>query len=149
MATPVACYEKNLGSAGGNAVVRNSILSNSYTASYSSDNKSTLALYNSISDNDKLPENGTNLFDNPLFINPSLLDYDLGTASPAINSADDNGIPGNMGSRYFKFLGTPSVMISKIFYNEFNEPDKHEFIGIFNPASESVDLSGYVVHTRN
>jgi hypothetical protein len=126
-------------------VVRNSILSNSYTASYSSDNKSTLALYYSISDNDRLPENGTNLFGDPSFINPSLLDYDLGTSSPAINSADDNGIPGNMGSRYFKFPGTPSVMISKIFYNEFNEPDKHEFIGIFNPASESVDLSGYVV----
>ncbi|MBP1669994.1 MAG: exported protein of unknown function, partial [Bacteroidetes bacterium] len=145
VATPVACYEKNLGSTGGNTVVRNSILSNSYTASYSSDDKSTLALYYSISDNDKLPENGTNLFGDPSFINPSLLDYDLGTSSPAINSADDNGIPGTMGSRYEKFPGTPSVMISKIFYNEFSEPDKHEFIGIFNPAAESVDLSGYAV----
>jgi hypothetical protein len=141
--TPVACYEKNLGSAGGNAVVRNSILSNSYTASYSSDNKSTLAIYNSISDNDRLPENGTNLFGNPSFINPSMLVYDLGTSSPAINSADDNGIPGTMGSRYYKFSDIPPVMISKIFYNALNEPDKHEFIGIFNPSSLPVDLSGY------
>jgi hypothetical protein len=145
VATPVASYEKNLGSAGGNTVVRNSILSNSYTASYSSDNKSTLAIYHSISDNEKLPENGTNLFGNPSFINPSLLDYDLGPASPAIHSADDNGIPGTMGSRYYTFLESPSVMISKIFCNAFNEPDKQEFIGIYNPASEPIDLSGYAV----
>jgi hypothetical protein len=142
---PVDCYEKNVGSAGGNAVVRNSIFSNSYAASYSSDNKSTLAIYYSISDNDKLPENGTNLFGDPSFIRPAYFDYDLGTSSPALNSADDNGIPANMGSRYYSFLESPPVMISKIFYNPLNEPDKHEFLGFFNPASESVDLSGYVV----
>jgi len=113
VATPVACYEKNRGSAGGNTIVRNSILSNSYAASYSSDDKSTIAIYNSISDNDRLPENGTNLFGNPSFIGPSLLDYNLAATSPAVNSADDNGIPGTMGSRYFKFLESPSVMFSK------------------------------------
>jgi CotH kinase protein/Lamin Tail Domain/Chitobiase/beta-hexosaminidase C-terminal domain/Secretion system C-terminal sorting domain len=143
--TPVDCYEKNLGSAGGNAVLRNSILSNSYTASYSSDNKSTLAIYNSISDNDKLPDNGTNLSGNPLFVNPSMLDYDLRMYSPAVNSADDNGVPGTMGSRYYKFLEAPPVMISKIFYNALNEPDKHEFIGIYNPAPVPIDLSGYTI----
>jgi hypothetical protein len=48
-----------------------------------------------------------------------------------------------MGSWYDKLV--PSVMISTIFYNEFNEADKHEFLGIFNPASEPVDLSGYSI----
>jgi hypothetical protein len=49
-----------------------------------------------------------------------------------------------MGSRYYKFLGSPSVMISKIFYNSLNEPDKYEFIGIYNPSSLPVDLSGFM-----
>jgi hypothetical protein len=141
--TPVACYEKNLGSAGGNGFVKNSILSNSYTASYSSDNKSTIEIYHCISDNTELPDNGTNLFGNPLFVNPSFFNYSLQTGSPSINTANDNGNLSNMGSFYRQFNGTPSVMISKIFYNSLNNADKYEFIGILNPGSETVDLSGY------
>jgi hypothetical protein len=34
-------------------------------------------------------------------------------------------------------------MISKIFYNALSEPEKHEFIGRYNPSSQPVDLSGY------
>jgi len=140
---PVACYEKNLGSAGGNAIIRNSILSNSYTASYSSDDKSAITITNCISDNDRLPENGTNLYGNPMFANPPLFDYNLLSGSPAINASGDGEPDKNLGSRYNKINGVPMVMISKIFYNPLNESDKHEFIGIYNPSSAPADLSGY------
>ena len=141
--TPVACFEKNPGSAGGNGMVRNSILSNSYDATYSSDNKSTITITNCLSDNDSLPDNGTNLFGNPLFANPTLFDYSLLTGSPAIGSSDEGSYDRNLGSLFYNISGMPSVLITKIFYNPLNEPDKHEFIGIFNPSSGPADLSGY------
>lgn len=44
--TSVACFEKNAGDAGGNATVTNSILSNTYDATYSSDEFSILKISN-------------------------------------------------------------------------------------------------------
>jgi hypothetical protein len=90
-----------------------------------------------------LPDNGTNLFGNPGYSNPTLFDFTLKEGSPAINSANDGGNQSNMGSVYRQFISTPMVMISRIFYNSLNNPDKYEFIGILNPNSEPVDLSGY------
>lgn len=141
--TPVACFEKNQGSAGGNGIVRNSILSNSYEASFSSDLKSTLSLYKCISDNDRLPENGTNLYGNPLFANPTHYDFNLQAGSPAAGAAGGGYPETDLGSKYYKINGIPSVMISKIFCNPLKEPDKHEFIAIFNPSPLPVDLAGY------
>jgi len=49
--TAVACFEKNVGDAGGNVVVKNSILSNSYVDSWSADSYSTIQFSNSLADN--------------------------------------------------------------------------------------------------
>lgn len=141
--TPVACYEKIRGRAGGNAFVKNSILSNSYTASFTSDDKSTIKIYNSLSDNTFLPENGTNQLANPLFTNPTFYDFTTQSGSPVRNAANDNGIFSDLGSNYIIFNASPRVMISKIYYNSSNNPARSEFIGIYNPSTEPIDLSGY------
>jgi hypothetical protein len=143
--TPVACYEKIVGRAGGNAVIKNSILSNSFNATYLCDRRSTVNFSNCISDNDSLPKNSSNVFGNPLFINPTNLDFTLNTGSPALNAGNDNGSIADMGSIVRNFEGEPTVLISNIFYNINNDPSRSEFITLYNPGLNAVDLTGYTV----
>lgn len=142
---PVACYEKNPGSAGGNAFVRNSVLSNSYDTTFWIDERSTGQIIYSISDNDALPGNTTNLFGNPVFEDPTDFDFHYLSSSPCVLSGNDNGTPVQMGSLFHGFTGEPSLMFSQLFCNPKNSPEKSEFIGIFNPSSDTIDLMNYKV----
>ncbi|MBL7113860.1 MAG: right-handed parallel beta-helix repeat-containing protein, partial [Bacteroidales bacterium] len=140
----VACYEKNLGQAGGNARVTNCILSNSSHAPISVDPKSTLEISYSLSDNNLLPDQSANLNGNPLFKDPSFFNFNLLPGSPGILSGYHNGIPVDMGTRLLPGNFEPSVMICQIFINSGNL-NIPEFIGLYNPSSEQVDLSNYSV----
>lgn len=135
---PVASFEKNAGSAGGNGSVTNSILSNSYESSFLIDEKSTLVFSNSLSDNDLLPNGNGNLFGDPLLINPGAFDFLLNDNSPARNT----GSTGNIGAtRAFPQI-RPMIGFSAIGYN-VDGIAVPEFLAIRNPGSEPFDLSGF------
>ncbi len=139
----VSCYEKNPGSAGGNAVVTNSILSNSYEKSYFADNLSSIIISNTLSDNDTLPENPSNKFGNPLFYEPNRFNFRLLPGSPGLNAVSDNNGYSNLGSYHHPYSGEPHAMFSRIFYNPLNRAGESEYLAILNPSAMTIDLSGY------
>ncbi|MDP4276829.1 MAG: lamin tail domain-containing protein [Bacteroidota bacterium] len=145
IADPVACYEKIAGRSGGNAIVTNSILSNSYDHSYTSDDKSTCYFSHSVSDNDALPDGHANVFGNPGFDAPGLLDFGLKETSPARLTGWDNGTPVDMGStaKQLPITIEPQIAISEIFYNLNKDANRTEFVALYNPGTETVHLGGY------
>jgi hypothetical protein len=140
----VACYEKNVGLAGGNAFVLNSILSNSWDDTYRADDKSMIQIGYSLSDNLTLPDGQSNLFGNPMFAGPALFDFGLLPSSPGLSSGYSPLGPVNIGTGISSDYFEPPVMISKIFINGSNL-NLPQFIGLFNPSENIVDLSGYII----
>ncbi|MFA9389687.1 MAG: lamin tail domain-containing protein [Prolixibacteraceae bacterium] len=137
---PIHTYEKIAGRAGGNVVVTNSILSNSYEASYLCDEFSSIDISFSASDNDRLPDNRKNIFVNPLFTNPTYFDFSLQANSPCINA----GSIGNIGSGLSDTGIEPEILISDIAYFTEAGAEDLEFVGLYNPGNSSVDVSRYV-----
>lgn len=140
----IAAFEKNPGMAGGNVVVTNSILSNSSHASYYADEKSSLEISHSLSDNTLLPPQASNLFGNPNFRDPSFYNFYLEAGSPAILSGSHNNLPINMGNSISVGELEPSIMISE-FYINGDGLDFPEYIKLYNPGTDRVDVSGYTV----
>ncbi|MFH0758583.1 MAG: CotH kinase family protein [Bacteroidota bacterium] len=138
----VACFEKNLGQAGGNARITNSILSNAPVAPVYADPKSTLQITYSVSDTKVFPEHPSNKSGNPLFINPTFYDFGLLPGSPGILTGMKDGTPVDAGFPIRSSEPDPSVMICQIYLNGANL-DLPEFIGLYNPSTKKVDLSGY------
>ncbi|MBN2737695.1 MAG: CotH kinase family protein [Spirochaetales bacterium] len=138
----IACYEKNLGDFGGKAVVTNSILSNSSEASYTVDDKSSLDISYSLADNTEVPQGSFNIFSDPGFNNPEALDFSLKASSPCIGAGNDYD---DMGSLIHGYRGEPSIMITGIYYNPLKDDSKTEFITLYNPGSQWVDLSSYKI----
>lgn len=132
--TPIASYEKIIGRAGGNVIINNSILSNSYDQSVLVDSRSTLNIYNSLSDNDVLTDNKGNIFGNPGFNAPGYFDFSLVNASPF-----------RLGSSFFPEKPKPQPIVSGVFINANNAADRSEFISIFNPGQSETDISGYTI----
>jgi len=139
---PIASYEKNTGSAGGNVTATNCIFSNSSDASYYVDKKSTLVIHNSISDNDTLPENGTNLFGNPYFVAPTLYNFNLSENSPCIGAASDKT---DIGIATYHSDMVPAIVISGISVNSLNFDSIPEYIALYNPADVPQDITGYAI----
>lgn len=142
---PVACFEKNPGSAGGNASVRNSILSNSFEKSIFVDAQSKLSITQSISDNDTLQAGNNNLFGNPYFENPVIHNLQLKNQSPCINAAVDENFESNLGSLVLNFPIPTSVQFSGIFYNTVGQSGQSEFLVINNPSDSAKDISGFTL----
>jgi hypothetical protein len=128
VATPVACYEKVDGRLGGNAVVTECILSNSYDQTYQCDAKSSIRFSASLSDGDTL--SAGNLYGDPQFI--SATDYVLTPASL------------NIGSTYLPETPQREPVISEICYHPILDSES-EYIRIYNPADTPLDISGYVL----
>jgi hypothetical protein len=137
--TSIACYEKNEGDAGGNGVVTNSILSNTYETSFSADAMSKLKFSNSLSDNDFLSDGKNNLFVNPQFQNPNVFDFRLAINSPCILSGSD----GNMGANLIINETINQLYISAIAYKSDLISEVVEFIELSNSGNAGIDLSGY------
>jgi hypothetical protein len=135
----VACFEKNAGDAGGNAVVTNSILSNTYDATYSYDAFSTIRISYSASDNETLPNGNYNLFTNPRFINPNLFDFGLAVSSPCISA----GTNGNMGATPLTEPYENNIFISGIAYKTDINAEVNEFVELSNSGNTDIDISGF------
>ncbi|MCB0851988.1 MAG: lamin tail domain-containing protein, partial [Bacteroidetes bacterium] len=143
-AIPMACYEKNPGIGGGMGILTNSILSNAAESLYLTDEYSSLLMENNLSDTDSLP-GINNSFGNPEFENPTFFDFHLKTSSPAIQAGTDSmGNSIDLGTKSFMYEAIPSVMISGINYHPQENADA-EYIEIYNPGSEPVDLEGYTL----
>jgi len=130
--TPVASYEKVGGRKGGNVLVSNSILSNSYDQSFEVDSYSSLGFQNCLSDNDSLPPHSNNSFGNPGFNAPGFFDF-----------IRQDKFPAALGSNYYPITPDAQLTISDIFYNGNKATDRTEFIGLLNPGKQTIDLSGY------
>jgi hypothetical protein len=133
----IANYQKHPGDAGANAVVTNSILSNSYESGYLSDEYSAISIANSTDDTEKLPDGKNNLNVNPLFVNPTYYDFSFLSGSPLIGAGTSGT---NIGAKLKLPTFPPSIMISDIAY--FTEPGAEdvEFIGLYNPGDSRIDL---------
>lgn len=140
----IACYEKNLGYAGGNAVISNSILSNSSDSAFYIDPKSTFksnyCLTDVLEDNQSL----TNVIGNPLFESPGFNNFNLLANSPAINAGWKDNTSIDIGTNKDASYLEPRIMISKFFINPDNQ-DLPEFIALYNPSSYSIDISNYTI----
>ena len=140
----IVAFEKNPGQAGGNVIVTNSIISNSSHASYYADDRSSLEISHSLSDNMLLPLQSSNLYGNPLFAEPSFFNFDLLPGSPARQSGSRNNVPVDMGNGMVTGDLAPPVMISQFFING-DDLGTPEFITLYNPSSKEVDVSGYAI----
>ncbi len=140
----IACYEKNVGDAGGNAIVTNCILSNSPDNAFFVDNKSTLQSKYCLTDCPADVKYANNLSGNPQFTDPTFFDFSLMAASPAIDAGFENGNVINLGAVLSNQGFKPDVMITQIFVNGegLNFP---EFITLYNPSNEAVDVSNYAI----
>ena len=140
----VNCYEKNPGRAGGNAIVKNSILSNASIASYLADDKSTIRVTNSLSDNTRLPADPTNHFGNPLFTDPTHFDFSFQNSSPAIGAGSENGQSIDLGNKLQRFDFEPDILICQIYLNPLNSVNP-EYLALYNPSVKIIDVSNFTI----
>jgi hypothetical protein len=136
----VAAYEKNPGDLGGIGEIKNCIASNAAFASFTADQQSSLTLDRCQTDTDTL--SGSNLFANPLFINPTRYDFNLQPNSQLIGAGTD-GL--NIGALTLpNYSGHPQLMFSEILYDD-TLTTTGEYIEILNPGQQVVDLQGYTI----
>ena len=128
VATPIACYEKVEGRLGGNAVVTECILSNSYDQTYQCDDRSSIRFSGSLSDGDTLSIG--NLYGDPGF--ESATEFKLTPAELKI------------GSSYMPETPQMEPVITEICYHPTLDSES-EFIRICNPTDAPFDISGYVL----
>ncbi|MGK0364930.1 MAG: hypothetical protein ACI85O_001990, partial [Saprospiraceae bacterium] len=141
---PIACFEKNVGIGGGMAFVSNSILSNSPESPVLVDEYSTLSLNNTLSDTEII-EGESNVLGHPYFTNPTQNDFHLQSNSLALGAGlNETGNVIDLGTKYYDYSATPSLMISKIMYQPLDDADA-EFIHIYNAGTTPVDLTDYQI----
>ena len=139
--TAVACYEKNVGDAGGNGIVTSSILSNTYDETILADDFSSLIVTYSQSDNDTLPAGKQNYFMDPVLNDPNNFKLSLSGYSPCFNK----GLTGNIGADISFSPEESQPYISRILYNSDASANEVEYLVISNPGTDPIDISGYKI----
>jgi hypothetical protein len=135
---PVAAYEKNIGSAGGNVLITRSILSNSNNKPFELDDKSRLKFEASYTDQGILPDSLANFTGDPLFESPNRLNFKLKTNSPLLANGEQLA-----GAAYRPGFGLPAMPVISALYTGDADVQDPEFIFIENPGDQTIDLSGY------
>lgn len=137
----ISGYEKNPGYKGGIGTISNCILSNSAQQAWYADSTATVNITYSLSDTEELIGTG-NISANPLFVDAPHYQFAAQATSPIINTANDGS---NMGSNYFAYqVPSSPIMLSEFLYNDDADSDK-EFVELYNPSNQTVDLSGYAL----
>ncbi|MAV70765.1 MAG: hypothetical protein CMG04_08600 [Candidatus Marinimicrobia bacterium] len=158
----ISCYEKNQGSGGGSAEIINTIFSKSISSSVFADQLSSYNVRYSISDTDLITGDG-NIFSNPRFVDEGIYNFEIQSNSPCINSGDPNfqddedGSNSDMGAYYIfndedypfeiPVQLTHQLKINEILAsNNMTNTDAlgqfDDWVEIFNPTNEPLDLSG-------
>lgn len=135
----ISAYEKNPGSLGGNGIITNCIVSNAAFAAFIADSLSSISVSHCLSSNDTLDGLG-NLTADPHFLNPTLYDFHLKPGSPAIGAGTAGSDLGT--STLPTYNSQPQLMLSEILYKDTLN-NTGEFLEIFNPGTESIELGGY------
>lgn len=136
-AVPIAAYEKNIGDAGGNAIISNSIFTNINTQPYLQDDKSSILFNNCLSDIDTVFPGTGQIYGDPLFYNVSYFDFRLDASSPA------NVVGHKLGSSQKNFQLNLQPVISSLYPGD-DLNTIPEFIVITNPDNVNpLDISGY------
>ena len=142
----VAVYEKNLGSGGGRASVRNCIVARAADAPFTCDALSALEVAYTLSDSVSVPGTG-NVTGDPQFLNADAGRFALQTGSPAADSADPDapkdpdGSRADMGAIPFDWREGHAV-ISEIHYHPA-DASQPEYVEITNPGGAPLDLTGH------
>ena len=148
----VSVYEKNFGAGGSEAVITNSIFSNSSVAPVDWDSYSTVSISYSLSDTDGLP-GANNLLGFPGFVEPSKLNFSLLGDSIAKDSGDpfhaldpdatvaDRGAYYLFDSDHYPFLGENIIVINEVLAN--SGAGQVDWIEIHNRSNEMTDISGW------
>jgi hypothetical protein len=140
-ANDIVAFEKNIGSGGGFVEASNNIFANTAYDPISVDVTSDVQVSFSLSDTDSLMGNNVLLID-PLFRNPTQNDFSLLPTSPAINTGMSGTGIINLGTSNHSYSAESSVLISGIHYHPA-DTTLAEFLEIYNPSDEVIDLSGY------
>ncbi len=130
--TPLACYEKVLGRAGGNVNVSACVFSNSYVNDVECDQKSVVIINNSLSDSSELPFGHQNVMADPEFVAPTL--YDLTSHSPLL---------AGRGSLYLPQRPAIQPVITEISYAPDATKGEVEYVVLSNAGQADINLSGY------
>lgn len=149
--TGVAVYEKNFGDGGGHAIITNTIISKSSTPPVTVDSFSTATASYSLSDT--LPITGANnIVADPQFVDATLLNFQLSSTSPAINSGDPAhalDLDGSIVDRGAQYLHTPSnypytigetIVINEILANSGTASD---WIELHNRTNQPMNVGGW------
>lgn len=149
--TGVAVYEKNFGDGGGEAIITNTIISKSSTPPVTVDSFSTATASYSLSDT--LPIAGiNNIVADPQFIDATLLNFQLSSTSPAINSGDPAhalDLDGSIVDRGANYLHSPAnypytigetVVINEILANSGTASD---WIELHNRTNQPMNVGGW------
>ena len=147
----VALYEKNFGDGGGTAQVTNTLFSKCSLAPTSADGFSSLSVSYSLSDTVALPGVG-NLLGDPLFVDPTVLNFQLQPGSPAIDAgdpahaADPDTTRADIGALWtyapsdYPYTIGATVVIEEILANSGAAAD---WIELKNRTAAPVDISGW------
>jgi hypothetical protein len=147
----VSCYEKNLGSGAGSALVLNTILSDSRLSSVIERNDGNIQVDYSISNTDVLAGTG-NLYEDPELSSPTQFNFELLETSPCINQGSPNSPPDGDGSR--ADMGAYYVtnwpveyedLIINEYYSQDTESDPFDWIEIYNKGKTDIDMSGWSI----
>lgn len=136
--TPVAAYEKNIGSAGGNVVITRSVLSNANEKAFELDDKSRLRFEASYTDSGFLPDSLLNFTGDPLFQSPNTLNFKLKANSPLLSGNQQIA-----GANFTPLFDLPAMPVISALYTGDADAQDAEFIFIENPGDKEVDVSGY------
>jgi len=130
--TPVACYEKVLGRAGGNVKATRCVFANSMVDDVQCDDKSSVEVSHSLSDSSLLPYGHDNTMADPEFEAPTL--YDLTSNAPLL---------ADKGSTYLPMKPGVQPVITEICYAPDATKGEAEYVVIANVGATDIDLSGY------
>ena len=148
----VSVYEKNFGAGGSEAIITNSIFSESSETPVGWDSLSTVSIDYSLSDTDELP-GGNNLLGFPGFIEPSKLNFSLQDDSIAkdtgdpLHALDPDATVADRGAYYlfdpehYPFLIGNAIVVNEVLAN--SGADAADWIEIHNRSIEMVDISGW------
>ncbi|MBK7936292.1 MAG: CotH kinase family protein [Lewinellaceae bacterium] len=145
----VACYEKSALRGGGNAFVKNTILSASTESSIFYDAKSQVQVSYSLSDREPLPGTG-NLHADPALVHPSTGNFELSSNSPCIDAGDPfstndpDGSTADLGA-YYTHTGDYGLAlhVNELSYHPpFNRPTG-DWVELHNRTGQTIDLKGW------
>ncbi|MFC1762112.1 lamin tail domain-containing protein [Planctomycetota bacterium] len=160
----IACFEKNYGKGGGHAVISNTLFSSAITHDVFVDHTSQASTSYCLSDMTALPGAG-NLYGDPEFID--LFNYNLQIASTSLcidtgsptSDKDPDGSRTDIGAHYeyrktdfpaeIRKVKTVSVVINEIMYNDTLEIGSSDWIELYNPTGQTIDLSAWTITDSN